>query len=223
MDTVDIAVFYLGFAEACSRFYGSGEPIHVALAREIHSVAKGEPLQFGPSIRDLGTAAEVDSFIPLFEALNWATSIEQRIEADWPDRTSARGWYKLIPCGETVRSVRFARNRVHHQWADAFTISEGDRDLPRRFVPWIWRPRLPPGRPDKEGEQLYNKDLAGEQVIGALGRLAAIFGRALDHLSKEGAAGSELLNELLPSITSIHPSAFSRRSITGTETSATRT
>jgi hypothetical protein len=217
MSIVDIAVLYTGFVGACSRFYGAGEPVHVSLAREIRSSAEGIPLTFGPSIRELGPAAEVDSFIPLFEALNWATSLESRIEADWPDSPEAKGWYRLIPCGLTVRSVRFARNRVHHQWADAFTVDDAGRELPPRLVPWTWRPHLPAGKPDQEGERLYSEDLAGEPVIGALGRLSAIFGTALRRLHDDGIASSELLTELLPVIDSMNPEEFSRDSITSTD------
>lgn len=215
MATVDVAVLFLGYAGACSRFYGAGAPVHERLVSDIRASAAGRALQMGPSIRELGPAAEVDSFIPLFEALNWATSLEFRIGAEWPDRSAAKDWYRPMPVGITVRSVRFARNRVHHQWAEAFTIDDADRKLPLRCVPWIWRSQLPDGKPDREGEELYLDDLAGEPVIGALGRLSAVFGRALLHLHEAGVARSDLLEELLPVISAIDPIEFSRDAIIG--------
>ena len=214
MDTVDVAVLFLGYVGACSRFYGGGEPVHEQLVRDIHAAAGGRPPDFGPSIRELGPAAQVDSFIPLFEALHWATSLEFRIAAGWPEVGPFKDWYRAMPGGLTVRAVRFARNRVHHQWAEAFTISDSDRDLPRRLVPWTWLPELPAGKPDAEGEAVYRADLAGELVIGALGRLSAIFGRGPRHLHDAGLAQSEPLTELLPAIDSIDAKAFSRNALT---------
>ena len=46
-----------------------------------------------------------ETFVPLFEALNWAASIDLRNEE------------LGTPIGdEPLRGMRFARNRVHHQW-----------------------------------------------------------------------------------------------------------
>lgn len=215
MDTVDIAVFYLGYAEACSRFQGGGEPIHVSLERGIRSQTPNEWLTLGPSINEMGPAAVVGSFIPLFEALNWATSLDDHVRASWP--FEAERWYESIPCGSTVRAVRFARNRVHHQWAQALTLGDADRDLPARVASWVWawRTELPAGRRDLPGERLYREDLAGEPVIGALGRLTAVFGKALRILHDRGRADSELLVELLPVLDTFDPAEFSRSAVTG--------
>jgi hypothetical protein len=46
------------------------------------------------------------AFIPLFEALNWAASIDESLG--------------YLDHGE-LQGLRFTRNRVHHQWADAST------------------------------------------------------------------------------------------------------
>ncbi len=216
METVDVAVLFLGYVNACSRFYGAGEPVHERFRRDIRAAASAEPQLFGPSIRELGRPAEVDSFMPLFEALHWATSLESRIADDWPDRSDAKYWYRSMPAGATVRGVRFARNRVHHQWAEAFTIADHDRELPLRCVPWIWRPELPDGKPDREGERLYRCELAGAPVIGALGCLAAIFGLSLRHLHDAGVATGDLIEALLPSIDSLDPADFTRDAISST-------
>ena len=96
----------------------------------------------------------MDSFIPLFETLNWATSLEQYIRARWPSELSgSERWYDAIPYGQTVRSVQFARNCVHHDWAQALTLSDGDVDLPARVVAdWgVHHLHLTPGNGDEPG------------------------------------------------------------------------
>lgn len=210
MSSVRVGVLLLGFANSASRVFGGGEPVHERLVREIRATGGAPPLTFGPTVRELGAAAEVDTFIPLFEALHWATSLEHRIAAEWPDRDTAREWYRDFPSGETVRAVRFIRNRVHHQWAEAITIDDANRDMPASFAPWIWQPKPPEGKRDGRGELLYETQLAGEPVIGALGRLLAVFGRSLRHLYDAGVARDDLLTELLPAIDSIDPREFSR-------------
>ena len=73
----------------------------------------------------------VDAYLPLFEALNWAASLDEHL--DYPDHPELRG-------------MRFARNRVHHQWAEALYVTEGaayPRAYPRVFFEWRWRMDLP--------------------------------------------------------------------------------
>jgi len=53
-----------------------------------------------------GDAGEKETFIPLFGALNWAASIDIYF------------FENGSPIGDDLLTgVRFARNRVHHQWA----------------------------------------------------------------------------------------------------------
>lgn len=225
MSTIDIAVFYLGLTGAFSRFQGGGEPIRVSLERDLRTLSRGERLALGPSVSELGPAAIPGSFIPLFEALNWTVALDDLIQASWPAELSPPGrWYETITCGSTVRAVRFVRNRVHHHWIDALTLAAEDQDLPARVASWVWQwktelPPPPPGRSDKPGETLYNEDLAGEPVIGAVGRLTAIFGIALRTLHERGCVTSDLLTELIPAFADFDPAAFSRSAVTGTEAS----
>lgn len=221
MITIDIGIFYLGLTGAFSRFQGGGEPIHISLERDIRSLSSGERLALGPAISELGPAAVPGSFVPLFEALNWAVSLDDLIRAQWPTEPSAPGrWYETIPYGSTVRAVRFVRNRVHHNWIDALTLADEDQDLPARIASWVWQwkaelPPPPADRKDARGETLYRDDLAGEPVIGALGRLTAIFGIALRTLHECGLVTSDLLTELLPAFADFDPAAFSRSAFTG--------
>lgn len=220
MCPVDVAVLYIGLTGAFSRFQGAGEAADVALARDVRSLAAGAPLDLGPSTRDLGAAAEADSFIPLFEAFNWATSLEQRIGADWPQPGEAKRWYEHVECGRTVRGVRFIRNCVHHQWSEALMIDEADRELPARLAPWRWQPDLVAVVPDPKGRGIYEAELAGELVIGALGRMVAVFGKALRQLHDSGVADSALLVELLPVIDSMDARQFTNAAIAAQDAAA---
>ena len=104
------------------------------------------------------------TFCPLFEALNWAVSIQ--------DYEKAKGRPLKQP---VVRALRFVRNRVHHHWAAAldlrkFEVSSGAGPLRLTgwTFEWFWRPPegLPPGR--SGGEQQYRELLAGKPVREAL-------------------------------------------------------
>lgn len=87
----------------------------------------------------------VAAVIPLFEALNWAVALDERLRKDWiPDgKESPPGWdWPMRLRGETetdiVRGVQFIRNRVHHQWADAVRLVEARHYYPPRQSEWVW-------------------------------------------------------------------------------------
>ena len=130
--------------------------------------------------RGQGTLA----YVALSEALNWAVSLEDRTRRDWAPDGEPVGWEwrERLPNTEVMAGVRFARNRVHHQWADAMVIEQ--RTYPYKFpllVPeWKWRPAndLPPGdqkHPDPDGEAAYRRFLEGRQVSVALDDLSGVF------------------------------------------------
>jgi hypothetical protein len=104
-----------------------------------------------------GSTAD-DTFIPLFEALNWAVSA-----ADFIGRSKE----------PYLRALRFARNRVHHDWANALYFMPGAElgvmviGVSRLGVAscWHWRGlgELPPaGRADAKGEKAYQELLGGQ-------------------------------------------------------------
>jgi hypothetical protein len=114
-----------------------------------------------------------ETFRPLFEALNWTVSIDAFLrEEGEPDDDLRHG-------------LRFARNRVHHQWADALEqrkmyveSSTALIQLTGYSVEWFWKPlhRLPsppPNRPDRLGSEAYDALLAGREARYALDQLAA--------------------------------------------------
>jgi hypothetical protein len=122
-----------------------------------------------------------ETFVPVFEALNWMASIDL-----WFDEQGS-------PIGDdTLRGIRFARNRVHHDWALAITrqdwpgvpmVSWGRYGGVTRLIGpppgfyWTWKPLTdlpPPQRPDPKGEAAYVSRLAGSHVEPTLDGLRPI-------------------------------------------------
>lgn len=104
-ESVPVYLLIDGFEQSCDRFY----------------------LAMKSTSRDA-------TFIPLFEALNWAVSIDERLQKAWSAAPTnpAKFWSDGFAHGDTVKGVRFARNRVHHQWADALWLSLDSARLPSR-------------------------------------------------------------------------------------------
>lgn len=114
----------------------------------------------------------VAASLPLFEALSWAVALDERVKKDWaPDGIKNQpGWDWAVRLSseadaEAVRGVRFIRNRIHHQWADAVRIEEGGSRYSPRTFEWVWvrADELPP--PDKgfgeRGREGYERLLEG--------------------------------------------------------------
>jgi len=118
-----------------------------------------------------------DMFIPVFEALNWATTIEFRKE--W---RSSNG-----DLSELFKALRFVRNRVHHQWADAIHWTEGAAfplKFPTPWHEWNWRSRcdLPPADPryppTADLKTAYDQHLGQRSVLQTLEEILEMLGRA---------------------------------------------
>lgn len=125
----------------------------------------------------------VDAFLPLFEALNWAVALDDRTAKRWGPDGEVLGWQwrERVPGAEVMGGVRFARNRVHHQWSDALRLDESGRQYPRSYplvyFEWVWRPadQLPKGRPDACGEGVYRRELEGRAARATLAQLGEAF------------------------------------------------
>lgn len=132
------------------------------------------------------------AFLPLFEALNWAVAFDERVKDHWApegantdedkDRQPGWEWRERVADAEAMAGVRFARNRVHHQWTDALRLDEsGFSPLllsPLASFEWRWRDlaHLPAGhRADPRGELIYRDHLAGEPARLTLSRLRDAF------------------------------------------------
>jgi hypothetical protein len=147
--TAELRWLYDGYVAACGRFQ---------VAEDAHREAK-------------------ETFIPLFEALNWAASFELLME----ERGQA--------LGELMDAFGYARNRVHHQWAAALEPVEarfgpvrapGGLQIAGTYVEWSWKPldQLPPAEiPDPDGKTAYPKQLADRPVRPTLRGLQDIFDR----------------------------------------------
>ncbi len=122
-----------------------------------------------------------ETFLPLFETLNWAASLYDHGRPGGAPRT--------------LRGIILARNRVHHQWADA--LDKVEYEVEKRAevgggvaivvsgstFDWFWRPleELPEadeGFPDSEtAKRIYRERLAGRPARDALDELEAFFKR----------------------------------------------
>jgi len=132
-------------------------------------------------------------FRPLFEALNWSVALDDQARQHWaPEgRPLDWQWRELAPGGGVVDAVRCARNRVHHQWADALVRTDGaiiPRTLPFAFHEWRWRPlrELPPATtptaPLRAAESSYENLLAGQPARLALQELLVPFDYVAERL-----------------------------------------
>lgn len=102
-------------------------------------------------------------YVSLFESLNWAVALDDRLQEEW----IGDDWTDEIEGGELARAIRYARNSVHHDWAEAFEPVDDDGQFfqPWENVVWLhWRLTLPKERADPVGKDAYEEYLAGEQV-----------------------------------------------------------
>jgi hypothetical protein len=144
------------------------------------------------------TRDAVQVFAPLFEALNWAVALDDQARAHWaPEGVPLDwAWRTRINGGELVNAVRGARNRVHHQWADALTLSEGlasPLEVPLVAHEWRWRrldelPQTAPprGEPRANAEVDYQRLLEGMPARNTLAGLLAPFRQLANILEPPG-------------------------------------
>jgi hypothetical protein len=116
------------------------------------------------------------SFRAVFEALNWATSIDDRIRQHWVPEGQPLDWEwrERVSGAEVMPGVRFARNHVHHHWADAVYLDG---------MTWRWRALsdLSAGADDR-GSDVYVEHLEDQPVELTLARLAQAFERVGEFL-----------------------------------------
>ena len=116
------------------------------------------------------------AFFAIFEALNWAVSIDDRLGEDtllgWPSAYDERGY---------VAGFRYARNAVHHHWAEALWLDRGGvllpTPLPAAFFEWCWQPQL--RSRNERGLAKYRTHLSGQPVRFTLEALESIFEKAV--------------------------------------------
>jgi hypothetical protein len=123
----------------------------------------------------------ITAYVPLSEALSWAYALDDRTAAHFaPEGKSLGfGWRRRrrIPSAELMGGVRYARNRVHHQWSDAMEL-RAFPGQPLQFAEWVWRPaeELPqPGRkPHPADAKVYCDHMEGRPVTVCLHVLGGV-------------------------------------------------
>jgi len=140
---------------------------------------------------------ELTAFHGLFEALDWAHAIDDVIARTWSPRGEVLryAWRRDPSLGggteleNIMGGLRYARNRVHHQWADALTsrAAQSGVSFPLSFplsfgtvARWVWRDAdqlpTPPNVPkEAPGREAYGTVLAGRKVSGALQTMSEVF------------------------------------------------
>jgi hypothetical protein len=128
------------------------------------------------------------AFFALFETLNWLSAVDQRLGLELSATPGRRDddWCDAFLRGRMLRAVRFARNSVHHQWADALQLDTSGAAWPVHWpmasFEWRWRNRLPGSR-DRAGAQLYAEQLAGQPARLTLTELHRLVFRAYGKVS----------------------------------------
>jgi hypothetical protein len=123
------------------------------------------------------------TFLALFEALNWAVALDDFIREAWRPQGKKLDWaWRELAGGdemdELMNGVRYARNLVHHHWADALQRDQGFRfpvRFPMVFFTWAWRhadelPPHPGGAKDHvvRNRAAYERRLAGVRASDTL-------------------------------------------------------
>lgn len=128
------------------------------------------------------------AFQPLFEALSWVHSIDDRLRQLWAPEGRALGeaWIDRAGGGaKAVLGLRWVRNIVHHQWADALVVDPGGRRYPKRYpvryFEWVWRETDDLPKTNKtNGKDEYERYLAGLPADVSLNVLAETFADVAD-------------------------------------------
>jgi hypothetical protein len=137
-------------------------------------------------------------FFALFESLNWAIALDDLIREIWvpAGEQLGRAWGDVargegLP--ELLDGTRYARNLVHHHWADALRLEQGRRyptTYPEVYFSWVWREAADlPEHPDADKPHVirnraaYDSRLAGvrtEDTLMELGEAFTFVGNLLD-------------------------------------------
>lgn len=130
------------------------------------------------------------AFFALFEALEWAVALDDFIaECWWPDgHALGFDWRARISGADLMSGLRYARNRVHHQWADALRELGGETDGRRdESAALLWRgsdalPTPTTKRGDAAGRDAYERHLQGRMASETLTTVHHVFARVMGFL-----------------------------------------
>jgi class 3 adenylate cyclase len=131
-------------------------------------------------------------FGPLFETLNWAVALDERIATQWAPRGRPLGmaWRSEVDGAELLGVLRLLRNRLAHQWSDALSL-HANAGKPERHAEWRWRPLIDikPGRVDPAAEATYQQRFEGRPVSEALHQVRKPLSFVVELLEPELASG----------------------------------
>jgi hypothetical protein len=122
----------------------------------------------------------------LCHALFWACALDEWLKRRHP--SSHEGFVKSDPDGEVMKGLRYARNRVVHQFQQLLYLGSGPSfpiRLPVVFFEYKWKPsaRLPPPDlkyPQADLRAAYDARLARKAARHTLSQVRQFFGRARD-------------------------------------------
>jgi hypothetical protein len=158
-------------------------------------------LAVGRFRRASARADAVGAYGPLAEALWHAVTLDDHLTREWRpfgNTPPSEFWFELdaVSGAQTVPAVRWVRNAVQHQWADALLFipyNRGGRWPPREHD-WVWRPtdEVPgeekggrharKGQRDlvAEGRATYGRLMAGHPADFTLSILAEVYAEVAD-------------------------------------------
>jgi hypothetical protein len=137
--------------------------------------------------------------LALFDVLNWAVVVDNFVADHWCPEGRPLGlrWRGRVPGAELVPGVRYARNRLQHQYADAL---REDRDetpsvLPFTMTGLVWRdvdelPAPPQPGAEADGRRAYRQSLEGEWISHTLADLSDVFSTVGSFLGVDGLSRS---------------------------------
>lgn len=130
-------------------------------------------------------------FFALFEALNWAVVLDDAIDDVFAHGDGAK-WWRHDEQGYLLAAVRYVRNRVHHQWANALRLElESHGVLPFPGYVWVWRELTDLPSPDPNRSSDAEQDAYGymvcrdRRVAFTLTDLEPIFQSGINQLAEQ--------------------------------------
>lgn len=153
----------------------------------------------------------VDTYLPLFEALNWIVALDDRIGAIWRPEGKKLGdsWRAKVKHGDVIAGLDWVRNVVHHQWADALHLDPSGHGLytsqglfpsndlfPKHDHGWVWRPidDLPKRKSRKRRRK---SDSLDDPEAGRTAYCSRLVGRPAADTLRDGLESCEWVARLL--------------------------
>ena len=184
----------LGFTRAVSRFLDDkgtaslSETLSVAMENEDHPDIDGVLRSTFGSGKDNPwdldeELTSIERYFALFEALNWAVSLDDRLVIDWPFEEIEHGkyWCDEFRGGGLIRGLRFVRNSVHHDWSLSLDLDPFENPFQQRIeLLWLcWTEDLAEEK-QSDGATAYMSYLAGRAVGDTLFEISDILTAAVN-------------------------------------------